>query len=104
MRCAPIDGRSAPSYRSRRPMPAPVPSTVVRRVFRVRGTVQGVGFRPFVFRAATELGLRGAVWNEPDGVVVDVEGDLPALDELARRLRAAPPLQAVIERIDLESA
>jgi len=70
-----------------------------RRVFRVRGTVQGVGFRPFVYRAATELGLRGRVWNDADGVVIEAEGRPGDLDALGERLREAPPPRAVVESI-----
>lgn len=67
-----------------------------RRRLRVRGTVQGVGFRPFVYRTAVELGLGGAVWNDSEGVVVEAEGVPEALDELARRMAdGAPPLAAV---------
>src|SRR3954447_3758537 len=47
----------------------------LRRRFVVRGLVQGVGFRPFVYSAASALGLSGSVANTPAGVVVEVEGD-----------------------------
>jgi len=75
-----------------------------RRILRVRGTVQGVGFRPFVYRAAVDLGLRGSVWNDADGVVIDAEGSVEALDELARRIAAEPPPRAIVEALDVENA
>ena len=75
-----------------------------RRIFRVRGTVQGVGFRPFVYRAALELGLRGRVWNDADGVVVDVEGEPRALQALAERIDKSPPARAKVERVEAEAA
>ncbi|MFG0248082.1 MAG: carbamoyltransferase HypF [Phycisphaeraceae bacterium JB051] len=46
-----------------------------RRQFQIQGQVQGVGFRPFVFRLASDLGLSGFVRNEPQGVWVEVQGD-----------------------------
>ena len=50
--------------------------TVIRRVrITVRGAVQGVGFRPFVYRLASELALKGWVINSPQGVTVEVQGD-----------------------------
>lgn len=57
----------------------------------VSGVVQGVGFRPFVYRLATQLGLTGWVANTAAGVVVEVEGDPRAIDELCRKLRQDPP-------------
>ena len=67
-----------------------------RRRLRVRGTVQGVGYRPFVYRTAVDLGLAGSVWNDSEGVLVDATGPAAVLDELARRLvDDAPPLASV---------
>jgi hydrogenase maturation protein HypF len=63
---------------------------------RVSGTVQGVGFRPFVFRLADELALDGWVRNDERGVELEVEGERAAVGELLRRLREdAPPLASV---------
>lgn len=75
-----------------------------RRILRIRGVVQGVGFRPFVYRTALQLGLRGAVWNDPDGVVIDVEGQAGALDRLAREIGRAPPARATIESVEVRDA
>ena len=50
------------------------PSAAVRHRIRVAGVVQGVGFRPFVHRLATELDLAGHVGNDTEGVFVEVEG------------------------------
>jgi hydrogenase maturation protein HypF len=67
-----------------------------RRRLRVTGTVQGVGFRPFVYRLAADLGLSGWVGNDSRGVLLEAEGPPEALDELARRLAGeAPPLARV---------
>ena len=55
--------------------------------------MQGVGFRPHVYSLATTLDLAGAVWNDGDGVVAEIEGDPVALDTFCLRVVAdAPPL------------
>ena len=67
---------------------------------RVTGTVQGVGFRPYVFRLAEELGLSGFVLNDEHGVVIEAEGPAAELEALLERLpRETPPL-AEIEAIE----
>jgi hydrogenase maturation protein HypF len=75
---------------------------VTRVRARVDGTVQGVGFRPYVFRLAEELGLGGFVGNDERGVVLEVEGEAAAVERFLERLpREAPPL-ATIERVGAE--
>jgi hydrogenase maturation protein HypF len=66
----------------------------------VRGIVQGVGFRPFVYRLAQEHQLRGWVLNSTQGVVIEVEGPRQKIDGFIAGLRAGPPPQAVIERVE----
>ncbi|HEX4219497.1 MAG TPA: Sua5/YciO/YrdC/YwlC family protein, partial [Acidimicrobiales bacterium] len=63
---------------------------------RVTGTVQGVGFRPFVYQHAVRLGLRGFVRNDSAGVLIEVEGPEGSVTELCRLLLDdAPPLARV---------
>lgn len=64
-----------------------------RHAIRVRGAVQGVGFRPFVYRIALEEGLQGWVLNDADGVAIEAQGPADALIRFEERLRSdAPPL------------
>ncbi|CAN5866817.1 carbamoyltransferase HypF [soil metagenome] len=70
---------------------SPPDTAPVRHRIRVTGTVQGVGFRPFVHRHANRLGLRGWVRNDSAGVLVEVEGHEPAIVELTRLLAEDPP-------------
>ncbi len=60
----------------------------------VRGAVQGVGFRPYVYRLARELALSGWVSNDPRGVVIEAEGPRPACESLQARLAPEAPPQA----------
>src|SRR5262249_21951782 len=62
----------------------------------VTGVVQGVGFRPFVHRIASELGLAGFVGNDSGAVFLEVQGEGTRVAEFGRRLRAeAPPLARI---------
>jgi len=61
--------------------------------------VQGVGFRPWVYRLAREEGIAGRVRNDPQGVTIEAFGARDALDEFLRRLRASPPPAARIEEL-----
>jgi hydrogenase maturation protein HypF len=63
----------------------------------VRGAVQGVGFRPFVYRLANELGLTGWVNNSPQGVFIEVEGARPELEKFRSRLEAEKPPRSFIQ-------
>ncbi|MGI9019650.1 MAG: carbamoyltransferase HypF [Solirubrobacterales bacterium] len=76
----------------------------VRVRVRVRGTVQGVGFRPYVFRLASELGLTGWVLNDERGVVLEAQGDGGAVEELIRRLPADAPPLAEVEAVEVAAA
>lgn len=74
---------------------------IERRVITVEGIVQGVGFRPFVFRTARALGLNGRVRNAVSGVEIDLEGAPSALDRLARDIAEAPPSAARVHRVSV---
>jgi hydrogenase maturation protein HypF len=70
----------------------------VRRRYDVTGLVQGVGFRPFVYRLATQLSLGGHVFNHEAGVTIEVEGEPAAVAGFGARLRRdAPPLSRIDE-------
>jgi hydrogenase maturation protein HypF len=74
-----------------------VPTREARRI-RVRGLVQGVGFRPFVYRLAHELHLDGIVCNDGEGVSIEAAGTPAAIAALIARLRSdAPPLARVMQ-------
>ncbi|MCI0478066.1 MAG: carbamoyltransferase HypF, partial [Anaerolineales bacterium] len=68
----------------------------------IRGAVQGVGFRPFVYRLATELALNGWVINDARGVFIEVEGDETTLARFFERLPNEKPPRSIVH--SLESA
>jgi len=69
---------------------------------RVSGRVQGVGFRPTVFRYATQFGLCGYVCNTPEGVIIEVEGEELIVGAFFHQLASAPPKQALISEFQKE--
>jgi hydrogenase maturation protein HypF len=72
----------------------------VRVRLALRGAVQGVGFRPFVHRLASELALTGWVNNSPQGVCVEVESPRPTLEQFLRRLEKEKPPQSSIQSME----
>ena len=70
---------------------------------RVRGTVQGVGFRPTVWRIASELGVTGSVINDAHGVLIIAVASPEAIDTLARRIHAEVPALARIESFERQA-
>src|SRR5512136_739540 len=72
--------------------------------FTVFGVVQGVGFRPYVYRLARRLGLAGWVANAGSGVEIHIEGPPRAVRDFPAALRAGLPPLAVIERLDVRPA
>ncbi|HEY0283638.1 MAG TPA: carbamoyltransferase HypF [Rhizomicrobium sp.] len=76
---------------------------MIRRVrIDVRGAVQGVGFRPHVYRSATRLGLAGWVENTSFGVRLEVEGEAGAIAALRRAIEESPPPNAAIVSVEVE--
>lgn len=80
------------------------PESLVAVDIDVAGIVQGVGFRPHVYRLAQSLGLRGWVLNNAAGVSIRLEGSLEAIERFSKKLRAAPPPLASIEGYSVSRA
>jgi hydrogenase maturation protein HypF len=68
---------------------------------RVRGQVQGVGFRPFIWQLAREFGLRGRVWNDPEGVGIEVCG--PGLEGFVSAISARAPKLARVDAVEVSA-
>ncbi|GIV16504.1 MAG: carbamoyltransferase [Armatimonadota bacterium] len=66
----------------------------------IRGAVQGVGFRPFIYRLATEIGLKGWVVNSAQGVFIEVEGEQQTLQQFVRRVETEKPPRAFIQSLE----
>ncbi|MEU6071753.1 carbamoyltransferase HypF [Streptomyces sp. NPDC047082] len=84
-------------------LPPPVEAegrTRLRRRVTVRGVVQGVGFRPYVFTLATALDLSGHVTNTPEGVVAEVEGPAEAVARFCARIAPDAPPLARVDAVD----
>lgn len=80
-----------------------VENSVIRRRLHVEGVVQGVGFRPYVYRLASELGLSGCVRNDTIGVDIEVEGPSDAVTRFVERLPVELPEMSHIARTELST-
>jgi hydrogenase maturation protein HypF len=85
-------------------MTTAAPSVSYGERIRVRGTVQGVGFRPTVWRIAQALGLRGLVSNDGQGVLIEAWGDEASLETLIARIKCEAPPLARIEGLERSPA
>lgn len=75
------------------------PAALVRKRIQLRGVVQGVGFRPFVYRIAQQCGVRGRVLNSSEGVVIEAEAGTDALDLFLSLLTTELPPLARIDHL-----
>ena len=66
----------------------------------LRGAVQGVGFRPFVYRLAIEMGFKGWVNNSPQGVFIELEGESHLYDTFISRLQSEKPPRSFIQSLE----
>jgi len=73
---------------------------VLRWRLRVEGQVQGVGFRPFIYRTACRLGLTGFVINQSGGVLIEAEGSLNQLQALLAEIQGQAPRLSRLEKIE----
>jgi hydrogenase maturation protein HypF len=73
-----------------------------RRAIVVRGIVQGVGFRPFVYNLAVRLHLAGYVRNQTGSVHIEIEGEASTLDQFLEELAHHPPPLAQVEEVSWE--
>ena len=74
----------------------------IGRKIRIAGIVQGVGFRPWVYRVALQSGIAGTVRNDSSGVTVEAFGGNDEIDRFVAALRSAPPPAAMIDTFEVE--
>lgn len=70
----------------------------------ISGQVQGVGFRPHVYKLAKQLNLRGEVYNNENGVVIHLDTSREKADDFAKRLASSPPISAVIDLMSVHES
>ena len=73
----------------------------VRKEIQVAGIVQGVGFRPYVYRLATHRKLCGSISNTPAGVTIEVQGPPDKVEDFVARLPQEAPALAHITRVEV---
>ncbi|MEI8218959.1 MAG: acylphosphatase, partial [Elusimicrobiota bacterium] len=74
------------------------------KIFRIKisGLVQGVGFRPFVYRIATNLGINGTIENRTDGVVIEINGDDLVVKTFVDNIKQQAPPASAIDLVQIE--
>jgi hydrogenase maturation protein HypF len=77
-------------------------SAAFRYRIRLRGIVQGVGFRPFIYKLATRLRVGGFILNSSSGITIEAEGSDSAIEQFFSALRSHPPPLAQIGEITSE--
>jgi hydrogenase maturation protein HypF len=70
----------------------------------IRGLVQGVGFRPYIYRLATGNQLRGRVDNRINGVVIEVEGEEKSFQKFREQITQNPPVASNIKSVEVKDA
>ena len=78
------------------------PRREIRKRLSIAGVVQGVGFRPFVWRRATRLGLSGWVENDSAGVTAEVQGPADSVQAFLDGLGEEAPALAIVHRVDVQ--
>lgn len=66
----------------------------------MRGIVQGVGFRPYIYSLANKSALKGKVFNNASGVVIDVEGEARAIEQFVNEIKLKPPPLSIVESVE----
>ncbi len=69
---------------------------------KVNGIVQGVGFRPFIYRLALENNIKGYVLNDTEGVTIEAEGEEEALEKFIKAIKKKSPPLAIVQEIKIE--
>src|SRR5918998_1984677 len=95
--CAPAEAGRRSGERPGHAVRAP---TQERREISVRGIVQGVGFRPFIYALAQRHGLTGLVRNDAEGVYIEAEGSPEGLEVFLRGIKESAPPLAVVESVE----
>ncbi|MCP4219756.1 MAG: carbamoyltransferase HypF, partial [bacterium] len=67
----------------------------------IKGIVQGVGFRPFLYRSAQQYKLTGYVKNTSQGVIMEVEGEKQNIEDFSRHIESNPPPLSLIESYEI---
>jgi hydrogenase maturation protein HypF len=74
-------------------------SSLIRAKISLGGLLQGVGFRPYVHKLANEMGLKGLVYNTPQGISIEIEGALEMVEEFSTRLQNESPPNSSIQNL-----